>query len=183
MQLEQGWVKEARQIPSPNFNERPEHCGVTLLVIHNISLPPKQFGGDYIELFFQNRLPWEAHPYFKTIEGLEVSAHFLIKRDGSLIQFVSTEKRAWHAGASCFCGVDNCNDYSLGIELEGSDDIPYREVQYNMLARLTRLLQAHYPAISDDRIVGHSDIAPGRKTDPGFAFEWPVYFKKLASLS
>lgn len=179
MRIKNGWVNEARHLPSPNFNERPQGCDISLLVIHNISLPPKQFGGEFIELFFQNQLPWEAHPYFKTIKGMEVSAHFLIKRDGELIQFVSTEKRAWHAGNSCFCGVDNCNDYSLGIELEGSDDIPYREAQYQQLAQLTHLLCSHYPAISRERIVGHSDIAPGRKTDPGPAFGWSLYFKKL----
>ena len=182
MRLIDGWVQEARKLPSPNYNQRPTGATVSLLVIHNISLPPEQFGGGYIEQFFQNNLDWNAHPYFETIRGMEVSAHFLITRKGHLIQFVSTADRAWHAGASCYCGVENCNDYSLGIELEGSDDIPYETGQYERLSELSFLLQQHYPAITPDRIVGHSTIAPDRKTDPGQAFNWSGFRKSLADL-
>jgi len=174
-----GWLKDVKQVPSPNFNCRPVASVVNLLVIHNISLPPGQFGTPYIEQFFQNDLSWNEHPYFKTIQGLEVSAHFLIKQDGELVQFVSCHDRAWHAGASSFCGEDNCNDYSIGVELEGTDSTPYTEAQYLGLLALTRQLQAKFPEINSSRIKGHSDIAPGRKTDPGASFDWSRYLTAL----
>jgi len=179
MTLVNGWLTKAKCIPSPNFNSRPESSIVSLLVIHNISLPPAQFGTPYIEQFFQNRLSYDEHPYFKTIEGVEVSSHFLIKRDGELVQFVSCLDRAWHAGVSSFCGVANCNDYSIGIELEGTDCIPYTEAQYSALIELTKVLQSKFPEIKLECIKGHSDISPGRKTDPGESFEWERYFKAL----
>jgi len=179
MKLINGWLDEAKHVPSPNFNSRPDQPTVNLLVIHNISLPPSQFGGAYIEQFFQNCLSWDEHPYFKSIEGLEVSSHFLIKRDGELVQFVSCFDRAWHAGTSAFCGVDNCNDYSVGVELEGTDCEAYTSAQYSMLAGLTKSLQAEFPGITRERITGHSDISPGRKTDPGDSFDWGRYLSKL----
>ena len=161
-----------RFIPSPNFDERPTGCEINLLVIHNISLPPDEFGGDGVLELFTNRLDPEAHPYYGSIYGLRVSSHFLIRRDGETIQFVPCEKRAWHAGESCWQGRRSCNDYSIGIELEGSDSVPFADVQYAVLAALTRALQKKYP-ITD--IAGHSDIAPGRKTDPGPCFDWARY--------
>jgi len=176
-----GWLTGARVCRSDNFGPRPSGAVISLLVIHNISLPPGQFGGGYIEQFFTNRLDGDADPYFATIAELQVSAHFLIDRDGVVTQFVATEQRAWHAGRSSFQGVDNCNDYSLGIELEGCDRHPYSAPQYEALAQLTRTLQRRYPAVSDQRIVGHSDIAPGRKTDPGPYFDWPRYRALLAA--
>jgi N-acetyl-anhydromuramoyl-L-alanine amidase len=166
-----------RFVPSPNFDERPTGCEINLLVIHNISLPPDEFGGDGVLDLFTNRLDPEAHSYYRSICGLRVSAHFLIRRDGETIQFVPCEKRAWHAGESCWQGRSRCNDYSIGIELEGSDNVPFADVQYNALAWLTRALQKQYP-IAD--IAGHSDIAPGRKTDPGPYFDWKRYRALLA---
>ena len=159
-------------MPSPNFNQRPTTAAISLLVIHNISLPPGQFGGAHICDFFTNCLDSGAHPYFREIADLRVSAHLLIRRNGDVVQFVSFHDRAWHAGQSCFEGADNCNDFSLGIELEGSDDTPYTDQQYCCLTALIRVLLAHYPGLSKKRIVGHSDIAPGRKTDPGSCFDW-----------
>nr|WP_323752775.1 1,6-anhydro-N-acetylmuramyl-L-alanine amidase AmpD [Marinobacter sp.] len=177
-----GRLPESRWCPSPNFGARPDGAGITLLVVHNISLPPGQFGGPYIEDFFCNRLERHAHPYFSEIAGMQVSAHALVRRDGSIVQFVSCLDRAWHAGRSCFGDEEECNDFAIGIELEGADDVPYTEHQYRTLARLTRLTMAAWPAITPDRITGHSDIAPGRKTDPGPAFQWP-YFKNLVRAS
>lgn len=174
-----GWLVPVRRCPSPNFNQRPADEVISLLVIHGISLPPGRFGGDYIERFFCNELPVDDHPYFATIRDLRVSAHCLVARDGRITQFVSFADRAWHAGASCFAGRDNCNDYSIGIELEGADDLAYTPEQYCSLAGLTRLLQHYFPAITRDRIVGHSTVAPGRKTDPGAAFDWDYYFDQL----
>jgi N-acetyl-anhydromuramoyl-L-alanine amidase len=159
----------ARQVASPNRDRRPPGTEVTLLVVHGISLPPGEFGGDGILDLFTNRLDAEAHPYYATIKALAVSAHFLIRRDGALIQFVPCAERAWHAGKSAWKGKERCNDFSIGVELEGSDEIPYTTAQYAMLARLARALRRRYP-VAD--IVGHSDIAPGRKTDPGPAFDW-----------
>ena len=181
MRLSCGWLEEARHSPSPNFNERPGGCEISLLVIHNISLPPGEFGGSWIDDLFHNRLDPDAHPYFSEIEGLEVSAHCLIRRDGEIIQYVSFDKRAWHAGHSSYCGIDNCNDFSIGIELEGTDEDPFTDAQYESLAALTAAIRKSYPSITDERVVGHSDIAPGRKTDPGFAFDWDRY-RKLAGL-
>jgi N-acetyl-anhydromuramoyl-L-alanine amidase len=159
-------------VPSPNFDERPTGCEVNLLVIHNISLPPDEFGGDGILELFTNRLDPEAHPYYRSIRELKVSAHFLIRRSGEIIQFVSCENRAWHAGESCWQGRSRCNDYSIGIELEGSDSVPFADVQYTALAALTRALRQRYPILE---IAGHSDVAPGRKTDPGPCFDWGRY--------
>lgn len=176
MQLDRltGWCQRIRHCPSPNCNERPAG-EISLLVIHNISLPPAQFATGKVQEFFQNRLDVTQHPYFETIADLRVSAHFLIERDGVLTQFVSCLARAWHAGVSCFEGREGCNDFSLGIELEGTDELPFTDAQYATLIALTHQLQAAYPAITAQRICGHSDIAPGRKTDPGPCFDWPRY--------
>lgn len=169
---ETGLLPSSRWCPSPNFGPRPEGTAISLLVVHNISLPPGQFGGPEIEAFFCNRLDHAAHPYFETIAGMQVSAHALIRRDGSLVQFVSLLDRAWHAGRSRFAGQDECNDFSIGIELEGTDELPYTGEQYRCLARVADLIMAAWPAITPERIAGHCDIAPGRKTDPGPAFDW-----------
>jgi len=173
-----GWCAGICICPSPNYNMRPL-AEISLLVIHNISLPPGQFGSGKVQEFFCNRLDPQAHPYFATIVSLQVSAHFLIERDGKVIQFVSCQDRAWHAGQSCFNERDNCNDFSLGIELEGTDDQPYSDHQYAALSDLVRALQAGYPQLTCERICGHSDIAPGRKTDPGPAFDWARLFSSL----
>jgi len=173
MQLDpaSGWCDGIRHCPSPNFNARPQG-EVSLLVIHNISLPPGQFGTGKVQQFFQNRLPADEHPYFAGIAQLTVSAHFLIERDGTVTQFVSCNARAWHAGVSSFAGRGNCNDFSVGIELEGTDELPFSDAQYQALIGLTRQLLDAYPQLSVERICGHSDIAPGRKTDPGPCFDW-----------
>ena len=155
--------------PSPNANDRPNVNDISLIVIHNISLPPKVYGGIFIEQFFLNQLPVDKHPYFETIVNTQVSAHLLIKRTGEMIQFVPFDKRAWHAGTSSYQGRDNCNDYAIGIELEGSDEQSYEQKQYQQLNKVVKLLKNHYPIID---IVGHSDIAPSRKTDPGDCFDW-----------
>lgn len=165
-------IDSARQIPSPNVNKRPDPDDVSLIVIHCISLPPGQFGGEFIEQLFCNQLNPNDNPYFQDIYKLQVSAHLLIRRDGELLQFVPFDRRAWHAGVSSFEGRDNCNDFSIGIELEGAESVPYTEAQYRQLADVIRLLFAHYPKITRNRITGHSDIAPTRKTDPGPAFNW-----------
>ena len=175
----QGWFVNARRVPSPNFNDRPNSKDVSLLVIHNISLPPEQFGSSDICDFFTNCLDVSAHPYFEEIAELQVSSHLLIDREGKIIQFVSFDDRAWHAGQSCFDGVDNCNDYGIGIELEGADEVPYTSSQYQALIGVTRALLLRYPTIIKQRIVGHSDISPGRKTDPGPAFDWQRYFSDI----
>ena len=176
-EIEQGWIRPALYVPSPNFNARPANLPVSLLVIHNISLPPGQFGTGQVQAFFSNCLDATAHPYFGSISHMKVSSHCLIERDGTLTQFVNCDERAWHAGQSCFQGVENCNDFALGIELEGTDELPYTPVQYDVLAALTRAFMKVYPAITRERILGHSDIAPGRKTDPGEAFDWNYYFQ------
>jgi AmpD protein len=175
-----GWLGTARHCLSPNRDERPSGVTVDLLVIHNISLPPGEFGGPWIENLFTNRLDPEAHPYFRELTGLRVSAHLLIRRDGSLIQYVPLHQRAWHAGASRFEGREGCNDFSIGIELEGTDDAPYTDAQYRTLTQATREIMARYPAITPERIRGHSDIAPERKSDPGPAFDW-LRFRLLLS--
>jgi AmpD protein len=167
----------ARCLRSPNCDDRPADSAIELIVIHNISLPPGDFGGPGIIDLFCNRLDPAAHPYYATIADLRVSAHLLIRRDGELIQFVPCAQRAWHAGISSWCGRGRCNDFSIGIELEGADDVPFEDAQYDRLAVVTRLLRAHYP-IAD--IVGHSDIAPGRKTDPGPHFDWTRYRGMIA---
>ena len=169
---ETGTLATARQCPSPNQDDRPAECPVDLLVLHNISLPPDEYGGPWIDALFQNRLDPEAHPYFATIHQLRVSAHLLIRRDGELVQYVPFHRRAWHAGVSCHQGRDSCNNFSIGIELEGSDEIPYSDHQYLALAQVTKEIMRCYPAITPERITGHADIAPGRKNDPGPAFDW-----------
>ncbi|KMM86841.1 AmpD protein [Pseudomonas taetrolens] len=173
MQLDpaSGWCQGVCHCPSPNFNARP-NGEISLLIIHNISLPPGQFATGKVQAFFQNRLDATEHPYFEGIRELRVSAHFLIERDGGVTQFVSCLDRAWHAGISSFEGRETCNDFSLGIELEGTDELPFSDAQYDALSTLTRQLQAAYPGITLNRICGHSDVAPGRKTDPGPAFDW-----------
>lgn len=166
-----GWVRAARVAPSPNCEARPAGTVPSLIVVHNISLPPGEFGGDAIVELFQNRLDCSAHPYFDAhLRGLRVSSHFLIERDGALVQFVSCDARAWHAGASDFFGRPRCNDFSIGIELVGADDTPFEPAQYAMLAALVKALVEHYPI---EALAGHADIAPGRKTDPGPHFDWP----------
>lgn len=166
-----GWISQARQQPSPNHNQRPTD-EISLLVIHNISLPPGQFGTGMIDALFTNSLPAGQHPFLDSILQLRVSAHFLIDRHGTLSQYVSCHDRAWHAGQSVFAGRDNCNDFSIGIELEGTDDLPYTDAQYTTLKALKQELVRHYPMITPERMCGHSDIAPGRKTDPGRFFDW-----------
>ncbi|MGE5385551.1 MAG: 1,6-anhydro-N-acetylmuramyl-L-alanine amidase AmpD [Betaproteobacteria bacterium] len=164
-----GWLAGARRVDSPNFGPRPPGEAVSLVVIHNISLPPDEFGGDWIERFFTNTLDPTAHPYFATIAEQKVSAHFLIRRDGEAVQFVSCDDRAWHAGASRWCGRENCNDYSVGIELEGCDTQPFTPAQYERLWFLLAALGRRYPIVA---VAGHEEVAPGRKTDPGPHFDW-----------
>jgi AmpD protein len=173
-----GWLRRAHSVPSPNFEPRPEAAVVDLVVLHSISLPPGQFGGDGIERLFTNRLDWSSHPYFETIRGLTVSAHFLVRRDGALLQFVSGDDRAWHAGASSWQGRDGCNDFSIGIELEGLEGERFDERQYPVLAELLRSIQERYPIVA---VVGHEHVAPGRKNDPGAGFEWARLRRLLAS--
>ncbi len=172
-----GWVAAARCVPSPNSDERPAAEEIDLLVVHGISLPPGQFGGGAIEALFTNRLDCDEHPYYAGLRGLRVSAHFLIRRDGELLQFVSCDRRAWHAGVSRFRGRERCNDFSIGVELEGTDEHPYEAAQYARLADLVRGLRRRYRL---EHLVGHSDIAPGRKTDPGPAFDWTALHARLS---
>jgi AmpD protein len=166
---EGGWLQGARHCPSPNFGPRPAGAHTDLIVIHSISLPPGVYGGPEVEQLFTNRLDWDAHPYFQQIRGMEVSAHFFIRRDGELVQFVDAGARAWHAGASCWRGRDQCNDDSIGIELEGLEGERFENAQYDTLARLCAILAAQYPIT---HVAGHEHIAPGRKQDPGAGFEW-----------
>ena len=171
-----GWVSGVRRIVSPNQDERPHGTAIELLVIHNISLPPDEFGGAAITQLFCNTLNTDAHPYYAQLKGVKVSAHFLIRRSGEIIQYVACRKRAWHAGASIWRERTACNNFSIGVELEGCDTIAFADLQYAALAKLTRRLKRAYP-IRD--IVGHSDIAPGRKTDPGPCFDWQQYLALL----
>ena len=164
-----GWLPAARRVPSPNCDERPADETLRLIVIHAISLPPGEFGGPGILQLFTNCLDAEAHPYFREIQGLRVSAHFLVRRDGELIQFVPCSRRAWHAGVSNWQGRENCNDFSIGIELEGCDHLPFEDAQYQTLVQLLAELRQRFPI---DAVVAHSDVAPGRKTDPGPHFDW-----------
>jgi AmpD protein len=164
-----GWLRRARTVPSPNFGPRPEGAVVDLVVLHSISLPPGQFAGDGIERLFTNRLDWAAHPYYETIRGLVVSAHFVIRRDGELLQFVSCDDRAWHAGRSSWGGREACNDFSIGIELEGLEGDAFDDRQYPVLAALVDSAAKHYPIVD---IAGHEHVAPGRKNDPGAGFDW-----------
>ena len=172
-----GWYRFARQLGSPNFGPRPPGAQVDLIVLHSISLPPGQFGGDQVQQLFCNRLDWEAHPYFKSIEGLKVSAHFYIRRNGELWQFVSCGDRAWHAGTSHYRGRDDCNDNSVGIELEGLEGQTFEVAQYEALAGLCAAIAQHYPVA---HIAGHEHIAPGRKQDPGSGFDWQRLRRSLA---
>lgn len=174
-----GLLREARQVASPNCDERPDGVGPELIVIHNISLPPQEFGGPWIDALFSNTLDPNAHPYFAEIHQQQVSSHLLIRRDGELVQYVPLHQRAWHAGASNYQGRERCNDFSIGIELEGADEVPYEQIQYVTLAKLITVLEQTYPTISRKRMVGHSDIAPERKTDPGPAFNWDTLYAKL----
>jgi len=186
--IDQGWLSSARRVPSPNFNDRPADAAVRLIVLHNISLPPAQTEQDfavdgtasYIEQFFQNRLNPDDHPYFQEIKDLKVSSHFLITRTGEVVQFVSCDERAWHAGRSCYLGVAECNDYSIGIELEGADHLPFTDAQYQALTPVIRAIQTAYPE-TVGHLAGHSDIAPGRKTDPGVHLDWLRVRRALVS--
>ena len=173
---DEGLLSGCEYVASPNCDERPTDA-IDLLVIHNISLPPDEFGDDGVQQLFTNTLDAAVHPYYATIAGLKVSAHFFVRRDGQIIQFVSCLKRAWHAGESCWQGASRCNDFSIGIELEGSDSVPFSDAQYTALGRLTRALRAAYPIRG---IAGHSDISPQRKTDPGPCFDWCRYLTDCA---
>ena len=168
-----GLIKEARQQVSPNCDDRPIETDISLIVIHGISLPPGKYGGNYIDQLFCNKLDENEHPYFKEIAELNVSSHLLVRRDGELVQYVPIQKRAWHAGVSCYQERECCNDFSVGIEMEGDDNTPYTDIQYQELSKLIKSLVLNYPKLNLQTIVGHSDIAPGRKTDPGEAFDWP----------
>jgi AmpD protein len=167
-----GLLVDVRQVLSPHFDSRPAGVLPELIVVHGISLPPGEFGGPWIDRLFTGGLPPDAHPYFRDIARSRVSAHAVIRRDGSIVQYVPFSERAWHAGQSQYCGRSGCNDFSIGIELEGTDDIPYTDAQYEQLAALVLALLSTYPSLAAERIAGHSDIAPGRKTDPGDSFDW-----------
>lgn len=177
--VQDGYLTSAIRCPSPNINQRPVEQFISLLVIHNISLPPGKFGTGCVQKFFTNQLDPTQDPYFQTVADLKVSAHLFIERDGAITQFAPFGARAWHAGVSSFNGVANCNDYSIGIELEGCDNIAYTDAQYEALTRVTGDIMRIYPQITLERIVGHSDVAPGRKTDPGEAFDWARYRASL----
>jgi len=179
MEIKEHLLVSARQLPSPNLSERPEGEEISLLVIHNISLPPGEFGGRFIDDLFCNCLDYSAHPFFEGLKELRVSSHLLIDRSGGLTQYVPFNFRAYHAGESLFDGRDQCNDFSIGIELEGCDDRPFTDQQYEVLAKTTLILMEAYPGITSARIIGHSDIAPGRKTDPGPCFDWSRYRSML----
>ncbi len=172
MSINQHWLTNITKTPSPNCNNRPDPTDISLLVIHCISLPPGEFDNTYIDQLFCNSLNPDDHPYFKEIHQLTVSAHLLIKRNGSCVQYVPFDKRAWHAGESNYDGQNNCNDFSIGIELEGTESVAYTEAQYERLIVVINTLLKTYPKLSRQRITGHSEIAPGRKTDPGASFDW-----------
>ena len=179
MEIDNHLVKEIKFLKSPNFNNRPAEENISLIVIHSISLPPKQYGGSYVEEFFLNNLNISHHESFKEIKDLKVSSHLYIKRDGEIIQFVPFNKRAWHAGESSYKGVSDCNNYSIGIELEGTDDDFYTADQYDTLIEVTKGVINNYPLINKDSIVGHSDVSPGRKTDPGTKLDWDRFLEAL----
>ncbi|KZN47574.1 1,6-anhydro-N-acetylmuramyl-L-alanine amidase AmpD [Pseudoalteromonas luteoviolacea] len=179
MQNQYQWLPFAVQRQSPHFDERPNETDVNLLVIHNISLPAGEFGTDYVDDLFLGNINCDAHSSFKSLEGVRVSAHCFIRRDGEVIQYVPFAKRAWHAGVSHFLGREKCNDFSIGIEMEGTDTIPYTDAQYVALVAVSKAILAQYPEITAERIVGHCDIAPGRKTDPGSVFDWQRYLNTL----
>ena len=176
------YLLEARQQPSPNCDERPPGTGISLLVIHGISLPPGEYGGPEIDQLFTNCLDPDAHPYFLDVAHRKVSSHLLIRRDGEVVQYVPFHKRAWHAGESCYAGCSACNDFSIGIELEGMDEEAYTPEQYERLVEVTGVLVNAFPELSTERIAGHSDIAPQRKTDPGPAFDWDRFRARLAAV-
>ena len=187
MTIHTGRLSAATWLASPNFNKRPENIAIDAIVIHNISLPPNEFGAcdtdglHYVKALFTNKLDWEAHPYFQTIKGAEVSAHLFIERDGAITQFVDFNERAWHAGRSSYLGRPECNDYSIGIELEGSDFVSFSAAQYETLAKVIVAIYDAYPK-TRRHLTGHSDIAPGRKTDPGDYFEWTKLREMVAAL-
>lgn len=168
---DEGWYRLSRRMTSPNYGPRPPETQIDLIVLHSISLPPGKYGGEEVQQLFSNQLDCEQHPYFKSIQGLQVSAHFYIRRDGQLIQFVSCNDRAWHAGASCYRGKNNCNDYSIGIELEGTEGDSFENSQYKTLTSLCVAILQHYPIMD---IAGHQHVAPGRKSDPGEGFNWSL---------
>jgi AmpD protein len=174
-----GWIHGVRRVASPNHDERTAGAALDLIVVHGISLPPGEFGNGWIDRFFCNDLPADVHPFFATIHGSTVSAHVLIARNGALTQYVPFQRRAWHAGKSEYCGRSACNDFSVGIELEGTDDVAYASMQYRALAELIVALRRAYPSLARAEIVGHSDIAPGRKSDPGPAFDWRELEREL----
>jgi N-acetyl-anhydromuramoyl-L-alanine amidase len=174
MIIDSGWIRGVRKVLSPNCDMRPQAAALELIVVHGISLPPGQFGGPWIDELFTGRLDPSVHPFFESIASLRVSAHVLISRSGALTQYVGFEQRAWHAGESAHCGRTACNDFSIGIELEGADDVAYEHAQYTSLARVVHALKAAYPTLAGAPVVGHCDIAPGRKTDPGPAFDWAL---------
>jgi len=179
MKINNHWLQQASQVPSPNYDDRPADEPVSLLVIHCISLPPEQFGGDYIDQLFCNQLNPDDHPYFKEIYQLKVSSHLLIKRAGAIVQYVPFNKRAWHAGLSEYKGKERCNDFSIGIELEGSENQPYTVAQYQQLVSVSQALIEHYPNLSAEHITRHSDISPSRKTDPGESFKWNEFLSSI----
>ena len=179
LQIKDGWLVSERRVLSPHFDQRPEPQDISLLIIHYISLPPEQFGGGYIDDFFQGKLDAQVHPYFEEISALRVSAHCLIERTGQITQYVNFADRAWHAGLSCFEGRDKCNDFAIGIELEGSNEQPFTDAQYSALQALTQEIMRTYPHITKERIVGHCDVSPGRKIDPGQYFDWQRYLQNI----
>lgn len=183
MSIHNGWLEGARRAHCQHFDARPAVHDISLLVIHNICLPPAQFEDDHVEQFFAGKLDVNAHPFFTDIADLRVSSHLYIRRSGEVVQFVSFLDRAWHAGVSSFQGRTRCNDFSIGIELQGTDNIPYTQVQYSVLLEVTSQLRVAFPAIGLGRIVGHCDIAPFRKTDPGPAFEWGQFRQQLEKLT
>ena len=179
MKIKTHRLQDINFLESPNFNDRPIDEDISLLVIHSISLPPKKYNTDHIERFFLNELDFSSHNFYKNIDGMKVSAHVLIKRNGEVIQFVPFNKRAWHAGVSSYKGKNDCNNFSIGIELEGSDDDIFEDIQYEQLSLITSLIIAEYDLITKDNIKGHSDIAPERKTDPGVLFDWDRYLTNV----
>ena len=179
MKIDRHWLNEVTRKPSPNFDDRPDPADISLIVIHCISLPPGEFDNPCIDQLFCNQLNPDDHTYFKEIHQLKVSSHLLIKRTGEIVQYVPFDKRAWHAGQSRFDGREKCNDFSIGIELEGIETIVYTEEQYDKLVKVIKILISNYPALSAHRITGHSDIAPDRKTDPGESFDWRRLYRSL----
>lgn len=178
MMIQNGWLSDVRKTPSTHYDDRPANENIRLLVIHNISLPPGEFGGPWIEALFTGTLDCNAHPSFASLKNIRVAAHCLIHRDGEIVQFVPFTRRAWHAGQSCYLGQENCNDFSIGIELEGTDKLAYTDQQYQQLVNITRTLMRYYPGI-ENHITGHNMIAPERKTDPGDAFQWQRFYSLL----